>query len=973
MKGSFVPVLLFVLFISSAAYGQQAKLEGYVSDDKDNRVSAARIVAPGGQAAETDSQGHFTIAFPSHVQPGLATRIEVVKPNWVIYEPMLGNCVTQSSARNYEPLKVIIVSKGSPLALAPKRLSQVIARWANERAKLQSQVDKLSSQRDEYAFLKEYSEKYGFTLEQFVNAGQQWAQSKGSDDKEEQALKEYFLKNYDRAAQLAHESALVADEELERDNKKKIEDSLKVIRRFKLEGNALSEQYKFREALVAYNEIEKRFSTRKLSKEDLIDEWAETRLVLGLTKQELGIRVEGQESQLLLAESVKDYQEALTVNTRAQLPEQWAATQNNLGNVLQSQGERLEGAEGVRLLTHSVEAYREALNVQTREQLPQQWAMTQNNLGMVLSAQGERLEGAESMRLLAQSVEAYREALKVHSREQLPQQWAMTQNNLGIVLRSQGERLEGAEGVNLLAQSVEAYREALKVYTREQRPQEWATTQNNLGIVLQSQGERLEGAEAVKLLVQSVEAYREGLKVRTREQLPQDWAATQNNLGMVLSLRGVRLEGAEGVRLLAQSVEAFRGALKVYTREQLPQQWAATQNNLGMVLSSQGERLKGAKGVNLLAQSVEAYREALKVRTREQLPQQWAMTQNNLGTVLCSQGERLDGAEGVKLLAQSVEAFREALKVHSREQLPQQWAATQNNLGNVLRTQGERLERAEGMNLLTQAIEACREALKVRTREQLPQDWAMTQNNLGMVLSAQGERLEGAEGMKLQAQAVEAYRLALKVMTREQLPQLWVTTQNNLAGAYYLLRNWLGAAESYANVLTLYPDDEEAYSRLSAIYHEALFKFEEAFALNQQWLARHPDDISAQADFAERHFTTGRFAECGRRISALLTRPEVSVSVKTVLRAIEIANLLALGQSKQVPARMKALIAEVSSQAAEFKVTWSFDGTRHFIGKNEKPSPYRAWLGKLFDALAGKDREAILDALLQAGASFKEN
>src|SRR5436853_2762533 len=144
---------------------------------------------------------------------------------------------------------------------------------------------------------------------------------------------------------------------------------------------------------------------------------------------------------------------------------------------------------------------------------------------------------------------------------------------------------------------------------------------------------------------------------------------------------------------------------------------------------------------------------------------------------------------------------------------------TQNNLGNVLRSQGERLDRSTALNRSEQSVVAFRKALEVRTREQLPQDWAMTQNNLGTVLRSQGERMDGAEGIKLVQQSVVAFRNALEVFTREQLPYYWVRTKNNLAGAYFLLRNWPDAAESYSNVLVLYPNYEGAYDRLSAIYH----------------------------------------------------------------------------------------------------------------------------------------------------------
>jgi tetratricopeptide (TPR) repeat protein len=771
MKHRLTLIALIIPWLSSTAFGQQAKLEGHVFDDKDKQVSGVRVVVPGGQAAVTDSKGHFRISFPVSTQPGQATRIEVVKSNWAVFQPMFGNCVTQSMERNFEPLKVIIIPKGSPLALSPKGLSHAIAKWADERVKLRSQVTGLKSQIDEYAFLREYAERYGFTLDQFENAAKEWAKNAVSNDKEEQAVKEYFLKNYTRAAQLAGESALVADEELEQANKQKTEASLKVIRRFKLEGNAFYEQKKFREALGAYNEIDKRFSTGKLSKEDLIEEWAEIKNLLGNAKEELGTRVEGQESESLLSESVKEYGLALTVFTREALPQDWAMTQNNLGAVLSVQGEQLEGAEGVRLLGQAVDAYRAALQVYTREAQPRQWAATQNNLGIVLNAQGERLEGAEGLRLLGQAVDAYRAALQVYTREALPQQWAMTQNNLGGVLNAQGERLEGAEGLRLLGQAVDAYRAALQVYRREALPQEWATTQNNLGGVLSAQGERL--------------------------------------------------KGAEGVRLLGEAVDAYRATLQVYTREALPQKWAMTQNNLGNVLSAQGERLKGAEGVRLLGQAVDAFRAALQVRTREALPQQWA------------------------------------------------------------------------------------------------------------------------------------------------------TTQNNLAMTYVRLRNWLGAAESFLNVLTLNPDDKQAYANASALYHDRLFRFEEAFALNQKWLARHPEDVSAQADFAEKQFTTGRFPECEQRINALLAKPEVPAKTKTALRAIEIANLLALNQAGQVPGKIDALIDEVSRQPATFEVDWVFDGTRHFINQNEKLLPYRAWLGQLFDALHSKDRDAMLKAFQEVLANFK--
>jgi hypothetical protein len=53
------------------------------------------------------------------------------------------------------------------------------------------------------------------------------------------------------------------------------------------------------------------------------------------------------------------------------------------------------------------------------------------------------------------------------------------------------------------------------------------------------------------------------------------------------------------------------------------------------------------------------------------------------------------------------------------------------------------------------------------------------------------------------------------------------------------------------NIIQARHDLREAYS--SAVYrlHETLFELPQAFALNQQWGARHPEDISALSDFSD--------------------------------------------------------------------------------------------------------------------------
>ena len=67
----------------------------------------------------------------------------------------------------------------------------------------------------------------------------------------------------------------------------------------------------------------------------------------------------------------------------------------------------------------------------------------------------------------------------------------------------------------------------------------------------------------------------------------------------------------------------------------------------------------------------------------------------------------------------------------------------------------------------------------------------------------------------------------------------------------------------------------------------------------------------------------------------------VKVRTNIALRAIEIANLLALNNAAQVPDKLQTLIASLTTQLDDFKVTWAFNGTKHFIEHAAPLAPYR--------------------------------
>ena len=271
-------ILTFVILsVSTTAFAQAAKIGGHVSNDKGVRVAAVRIVVtPGGQAGTTDSKGQFTINLPNNLQPGQAAQIRVDRAGWVIFNPMFGKCDTKSAERNYEPLPVVIVPKGSPLSYDSKRLSAFVGELQKQVTKqgrtisgLRAEADKSERDREKYAFLLEYTEEYGLQPDKLKAVLDEWAQIEKSDDALERARKEYWRGNLEAVTKLTGDAGPVYLEKLKRDNKQRSENISKVISTYTLGGTAFLEQFKFREALVSFSTLEQLFESRKLPRKIL--------------------------------------------------------------------------------------------------------------------------------------------------------------------------------------------------------------------------------------------------------------------------------------------------------------------------------------------------------------------------------------------------------------------------------------------------------------------------------------------------------------------------------------------------------------------------------------------------------------------------------------------------------------------------------------------------------------------------------
>ncbi len=369
--------------------------------------------------------------------------------------------------------------------------------------------------------------------------------------------------------------------------------------------------------------------------------------------------------------------------------------------------------------------------------------------------------------------------------------------------------------------------------------------------------------------------------------------------------------------------------------------------------------------------AVKSYQQAIAYTSREQAPAVWAALVADLGQAYSELGLRTDKSNAQKLFSNAAEAYRKALEIYTRETFPREWAETQNSLGAALSLAGMRTDGDAGNKLLNEGTDAMRKALEGVNRTQTPLLWTKIQNNLGTALAELGIRTGGENGIRLILDAIAAYRLALEVSTYENYPEEWAGTQANLGAAYYFLKDWPKVAECYTNVLKVFPDNQLAYVTASDLYQKALFNFDMAFKLNQEWLKRHPNDLLEQVKLVEKYFTTGRFDECQKQIATYSQSKDFSALVQIVMNIIHVPTLIALKQPNAVPAKMQALLETVKSQPENFKIEFDTASMQHYVSQNPIFTPYRDWLIKFFKAVDGANRDAIYMALGETQKGFQ--
>jgi tetratricopeptide (TPR) repeat protein len=464
-------LLIIILLVLAELPVDAATLKGVILANELNGPPMENVgvdAISGTNLTSSDLSGKFTLEFPQR-RIGDTVRIIVKKEGYVVVNDVQLETVLPVDA-DAAPLSVILAKEQDREEMARRfyrlKSSEAIETTYQQKLKVledehradAAALDNLQKERDQ---AKASAEKLAEEMAK-NQPGQSFELYK-------QAQRLFLDGKIDAAI------ALLDNDELRRSAEQAEKTLADAIQGWRLKANLFKLKFRFDEAEKAYE-----MALRYINRETNPQLWAETEDDVGITHDELGIRVEGKAGNEHLAAAITAYRSALEVYTREQLPQDWAMTQNNLGNALGAQAVRTEGPRGAELLAQAVSAFRSALDVRTREQLPQDWAMTQNNLGITLWNQAVRTEGPRGAELLAQAVSAFRSALEVSTREQLPQDWAGTQNNLGGALWAQAARTEGPKGAELLAQAVAAFHSCLEIYTAEAFPLDHKRAQEQL-------------------------------------------------------------------------------------------------------------------------------------------------------------------------------------------------------------------------------------------------------------------------------------------------------------------------------------------------------------------------------------------------------------------------------------------------------------------------------------------------------------
>jgi tetratricopeptide (TPR) repeat protein len=243
--------------------------------------------------------------------------ITVTVPGYAVYEPPGGKLIVPVDLIHRKEIQLL--PKGSPKFLSDAQLRAFVERTAKESSRSATQTD-TKRPPDLSSYLKDWAVQYGFSVDQVQAEVSRWASEVESRKSSayDLGLAAFARKNFSEAHDRAMEAAAEEEDHLASLQKQQQEGIDRIIRDYRLAGDAAYNALEFAEASDAY-----RRALAHIPLGGQGTQWADLQLRLGNAEAALVSRSEGTAIAAHEKSARSAYPAALTVYVREQLPQDW--------------------------------------------------------------------------------------------------------------------------------------------------------------------------------------------------------------------------------------------------------------------------------------------------------------------------------------------------------------------------------------------------------------------------------------------------------------------------------------------------------------------------------------------------------------------------------------------------------------------------------------------------------------------------
>jgi WD40 repeat protein/tetratricopeptide (TPR) repeat protein len=162
------------------------------------------------------------------------------------------------------------------------------------------------------------------------------------------------------------------------------------------------------------------------------------------------------------------------------------------------------------------------------------------------------------------------------------------------------------------------------------------------------------------------------------------------------------------------------------------------------------------------------------------------------------------------------------------------------------------------------------------------------------------------------------------------------------------------AASYFEKVKKGAPDYARSLEYMGAIYHDHLGRYEDGYRTFRLIVEMYPRDINNLMNLAEGCVVTKRWDEARTRAQKILDESQkwnLNAGENLTMRFIVISSLVLQGKDEEAHGKIQEFLSDYNKNQPGYKPSWSYDGTRKFLEKQEMDNARKNCLLKLVELL----------------------